>query len=104
VYGTEAIFPIQLTLLVAKFLQEEQDEENDMARRVSDLVEVHQIRDQLIEKLIAHQKKIKEAFDKKEKIDNFQVGDLVLKWDALREKKDNHGKFDALWAGLFVIA
>ena len=103
-YGTEAIFPIQLTLLVAKFLQEEQDEENDMARRVSDLVEVHQIRDQLIEKLIAHQKKIKEAFDKKEKIDNFQVGDLVLKWDALREKKDNHGKFDALWAGLFVIA
>jgi len=104
VYGTEAIFPIQLTLPVAKFLQEEQDEENDMARRISDLVEVHQIRDQLIEKSVAHQKKIKEAFDKKVKIDSFQVGDLVLKRDALKEKKGNHGKFDALWAGPFVIA
>jgi len=31
VYGTEAIFPIQLTLTVAKFLQPEQNEEEHMA-------------------------------------------------------------------------
>eukprot|EP00253_Pinus_taeda_P022237 PITA_22237 len=62
---------IQLTLPVAKLLQEEQDEENDMARRMSDLVEVHQIRDQPIEKSVVHQNKIKEAFDKKARIDNF---------------------------------
>jgi len=37
-------------------------------------------------------------------MDNFQVGDLVLKWDALKEKKGNHGKFDALWIGPFVIS
>ena len=37
-------------------------------------------------------------------MDNFQVGDWVLKWDALKEKKGNHGKFDALWTGPFVIA
>jgi hypothetical protein len=42
VYGTEAVFPIQLTLPVAKFLQEEQNEEDDMAKRISDLAEVHQ--------------------------------------------------------------
>ena len=71
VYGTEAVFPIQLTLLVAKFLQEEQNEENDMEKRINDLVEVHQIRDQLIEKSITHQKRIKEAFEKKENMDNF---------------------------------
>ena len=41
VYGTKAVFPIQLTLPVAKFLQEEQNEENDMAKRISDLAEVH---------------------------------------------------------------
>jgi len=35
---------------------------------------------------------------------NFQVGDWVLKWDALKENKANHGKFDALWTGPFVIA
>jgi len=42
VYGIEAIFPIQLNLPVAKFLQEEQNEEDDMVRRISDLAEVHQ--------------------------------------------------------------
>ena len=39
-YGTEAIFPIQLILPVAKFFQEEQDEPNDMVRRMLDLVEL----------------------------------------------------------------
>ena len=40
VYGTKAIFPIQLILLVAKFFLEEQDEPNDMVRRMLDLVEL----------------------------------------------------------------
>ena len=104
VYGTEAVFPIQLTLPVAKFLQEKQVEEECMARRITDLVEIHQIREQLVEKPAAHQRMIKEAFDKKAKTNNFQIGDLVLKWDALKEKKGNHGKFDAFWAGSFIIS
>lgn len=79
VYGIEAIFPIQLTLLVAKFLQKEQNEEDNTAKRISDLAKVHQIRDPLIEKSATYQKRIKEAFDRKAKMDNFQVGDLVLK-------------------------
>jgi len=54
VYGTEAIFPIQLTLLVVKFLQPEQNEEEGMAQRITDLAKVHQIREQLVEKAAAH--------------------------------------------------
>eukprot|EP00253_Pinus_taeda_P023220 PITA_23220 len=103
VYGTEAVFPIQLTLPVAKFLKQEQNREEDIAKRICDLAEVHQIWDQLVEKSAANQKRIKKAFDRKENTDNFQVGDLVLKWDALKEKKGNNGKFDALWMGPFVI-
>eukprot|EP00253_Pinus_taeda_P013610 PITA_13610 len=94
----------RLTLPVAKLLKQEKNEENDMANRISDLAEVHRSRNQLIERFVAHQKRIKEAFDRKEKMDHFQIGDLVLKWDALKEKKGNHGKFDALWTGPFVIA
>ena len=37
VYGTEAVFPIQLILPVEKFLQEKQDEEEYMAKRINDL-------------------------------------------------------------------
>ena len=75
VYGTDAIFPIQLVLTVAKFFQEEHDEPNNMVRRMLDLVELEQVREQLVEKSEAHEKKIKNTFDKKEKVENFQVGD-----------------------------
>ena len=103
VYSTEAIFPIHLVLPVAKFFQEEHDEPNDMVRRMLDLVELQQVRERLVENLESHQKKIKTIFDKKEKVDNFQVGDWVLKWDAVRQDKGKHGKFDSLWTGYFVI-
>ena len=84
VYGTEAIFPIQLILPVTKFFREKQDEPNRMVRRMLDLVELLKIREQVIEKSEAHQQKIKIMFDKREKVDNFQVGDWVLKWDTVR--------------------
>eukprot|EP00253_Pinus_taeda_P011687 PITA_11687 len=103
VYGTTVVFTIQLILLVAKLFQEEHDVTNDMVRRMNNLVQLQQIREQMVEKSKVHQKKIKEAFDRKVKVDNFQVGDWVLKWDALKEKKGNHGNFDSLWTGLSVI-
>lgn len=58
----------------------------------------------MIGKSTAHQKKIKEDFDKGTKTNNFQIADMVLKWDALKEKKGNHGKFDAFWTGPFIIS
>ena len=69
-----------------------------------DLVELQQIREQFIGKLEVHQQRIKGMFGKREKVDNFQVGDWVLKWDAVRQDKGKHGKFDSLWIGPFLIA
>jgi hypothetical protein len=40
VYGTEVVFPTQLALLVAKFLQDQQGEPDGMIRRMHQLVEV----------------------------------------------------------------
>ena len=54
VYGVDVVFPIQPILPVAKFLQKEQDEENDMARRMSNLVELQQIKEQMVEKSGIH--------------------------------------------------
>jgi hypothetical protein len=103
VYGTDAIFPVQLVFPVARFFQEEQTESNDMVRRMLDLVELQQAREQLVDRSEAHQKKIKNTFDRKAKVDNFQIGDWVLKWDALRQDKGKHNKFDSLWTGPFMI-
>ena len=43
-------------------------------------------------------------FDKREKADNFQVEDWVLKWDVVRQDKGKHGKLYSLWIGPFMIA
>jgi hypothetical protein len=103
VYGTEAIFPIQLALQVAKFLQEIDSKPSDLTRRIHNLVELQQDREHLLERTELHQEKIKEIFNKKVKSNVFKTGELVLKWDAERQEKGNHGKFDALWIGPFVI-
>jgi hypothetical protein len=47
---------------------------------------------------------MKETFDNKVKTNILKIGDLVLKWDAARQEKGKHGKFDALWIGPFIIA
>jgi len=47
---------------------------------------------------------MKAIFDKKAKQDVFQEGYLVLKWDARREEKAKHGKFDNLSLGPFYIS
>ena len=48
-----------------------------------------------------HQEKKKKIFDKRVKEEQFQVDDMVLKWDARKEEK--HGKFDHLWKGPYII-
>ena len=45
---------------------------------------------------------MKKTFDRRLKEEEFQVDDLVLKWDARKEEK--HGKIDHLWKGPYIIA
>ena len=53
------------------------------------------------DKVQAHLGKMKKTFDKKIKEGNFQINDLVLKWDA--RKEDKHGKFNHLWKGTYIV-
>ena len=47
---------------------------------------------------------IKKSFDRKEQAREFNVGDMVLKWDVLKSWPGHHNKFDHMWAGPFQIA
>jgi hypothetical protein len=51
VYGVEAVFLSQLAIPVAKFLQDCQEEPNDMIRRIHQLVEVQQTREQAVDRI-----------------------------------------------------
>ena len=67
------------------------------------MVELHQQREQAFDQAQSSQEKIKNIFDRRTKLEDFHVGDLVLIWDAVREEKGNHGKFNNLWKGPYKI-
>ena len=48
---------------------------------------------------------MKKWFDKhKSRNKEFEVGDLVLKWDYPHDEKGKHTKFQHMWIGPFQIA
>ncbi len=66
-------------------------------------MEVHELRKKIF--LEAEEKKaqVKKVFDHKTKTNDFEVEDLVLRWDARKAKKGLHGKFDHVWLGPFKV-
>jgi hypothetical protein len=103
VYGTEAIFPLSLGVPVMKLLQEAQVEPNDVQRRINQMIHLMQSREEVYNKTQVIQENIKKIFDRRTKEDDFELGDLVLKWDSRNEDKGKHGKFDSLWKGPYII-
>ena len=70
-----------------KYVQEEDSEPNPVQRRINQLIEMHQEREALCEKVQGYQDKVKQVFDKKAKMTSFNLGDIVLKWDARRTRE-----------------
>jgi hypothetical protein len=58
----------------------------------------------LHQEIVIYHNKVKATFDKKTKKDNFQEGDIVLRWDDRRVDRSKYGKFENLWYGPFRIA
>ena len=72
VYGTDAIFLVQLGIPVMKFFQDCQEEPNDMQRRIYALIELQHKREAVEENDQLYRLKIKERFDRKIKDNTFQ--------------------------------
>jgi hypothetical protein len=87
-----------------KLLHEKEVETDASRRRDDDLINVQQTKEKAFHNAQLQQDKIKEAFNRHTKVDDFEPGDWVLKWDSGNEDKGKHGKFDNLWLGLFKIA
>ena len=104
VYGVDTVFPSSLATPVVRLLQEAGSEEDPMQRRLNQMVHLQQTREEVFKNTSKLQEKIKKIYDRKAKMDSFQVDDAVLKWDARNEEKGKHGKFENLWKGPFKIA
>ena len=81
VYGRATVCPIQLALPMAQFLKESEEEPNDLIRRMNQLVELNETREQVSLRLAEYQEKMKGLFDQRAKDREIQVVDLVLRWD-----------------------
>jgi hypothetical protein len=67
------------------------------------MIQLQQSREEVYNKTQVIQEGIKKIYDKRTKEDDFELGDLVLKWDSRNEDKGKHGKFDSLWKGPYII-
>jgi hypothetical protein len=97
VYGTDAVFPTSLGVPVMKLLQEVQVEPNDTQRRINQMIQLQQSREEVYNKTQVIQESIKKIYDRRTKEDDFELGNSVLKWDSSNEDKGKHGMFYSLW-------
>jgi transposase InsO family protein len=106
VYGREAILPPHVLLPSLQLSQKVQEEEcPPLESHINALMKLEEVRTQAKHKLDQHQQLIKSWFDSNSASDrNFEVGDLILKWDKPHEGKGEHTKFQNLWLGPFLIA
>jgi hypothetical protein len=105
VYDREAILPPHVLLPSLQLSQKVLEEDcPPLESRISALLKLEEVRAQAKRKLDQHQLIVKNWFDSNSASNrNFEVGDLVLKWDKLHEGKREHTKFQNLWLGPFLI-
>ena len=94
VYGTNTMFPTSLAVPVMRLLQEVGSEEDDIQRRINKMIHLEQKREEFSQTTSKLQKKIKNIYDWKTKVDKFQLEDVVLRRDARNEEKGKHRKFE----------
>ena len=106
VYGLDAILPPNLflpSLQLARAVQE--TECSAIEERINLLLMLEEERENAKKRFAKHQKIIKAWFDRGSSSNReFQVDDLVLRWDKAHEDKGEHTKFQRLWLGPYFIA
>jgi hypothetical protein len=67
VYGADVVFPTSLGLPIGNLLQEQEAEPNDAQRRINQLINTQQMREQVYNRSQLHQERMKKTFDKHSK-------------------------------------
>lgn len=103
VYGVDTMSPTSLAAPVVKLLQEAGSEDDPMQRRLNQMIQLQQTREEVCQNMFKLHVRIKKIYDKKAKTEKFQFDDMVLKWNARNEEKGKHSKFENIWKGPFMI-
>eukprot|EP00253_Pinus_taeda_P014241 PITA_14241 len=105
VYGKEVVLPTNLilpSLALVQFIEE--NPSSSLQFRHDQILKLEEEREKAKIIHAKHQQIIKSSFDSiSSGSKQFQVGDLVLKWDKAHEDKGKHTKFQKKWLGPFQI-
>eukprot|EP00253_Pinus_taeda_P033320 PITA_33320 len=105
VYGKEAVLPTNLilpSLAPVQFIEESPS--SSLQLRHDQILKLEEEREKAKIVHAKHQQIIKSSFDSLSSgSKQFQVGDLVLKWDKAHEYKGKHTKCQKMWLGPFHI-
>eukprot|EP00253_Pinus_taeda_P006011 PITA_06011 len=105
VYGKEVVLPTNLilpSLALVQFIEETPS--SSLQLRHDQILKLEEEREKAKIIHAKHQQIIKASFDSiSSGSKQFQVGDLVLKWDKAHEDKGKHTKFQKMWLGPFQI-
>ena len=106
VYVKEAILPPNIYLPPLQLSQYSHGRSsNFLQTQIDTLLKLKEERNKVKENFHIHQQRIKRWFDKHVAGDKqFQVGDLVLKWDKASKARCKHSKFQKIWLGPYEIA
>eukprot|EP00253_Pinus_taeda_P002829 PITA_02829 len=105
VYGKEVVLPTNLilpSLALVQFIEE--NPSSSLQLRHDQILKLEEEREKAKIIHAKHQQIIKSSFYSiSSRSKQFQVGDLVLKWDKAHEDKGKHTKFQKMWLGLLQI-
>eukprot|EP00253_Pinus_taeda_P013982 PITA_13982 len=105
VYGKEVVLPTNLilpSLALVQFIEESPS--SSLQLRHDQILKLEEEREKAKIIHAKHQQIIKSSFDSiSSGFKQFQVGDLVLKWEKAHEDKGKHTKFQKMWLGPFQI-
>eukprot|EP00253_Pinus_taeda_P009129 PITA_09129 len=106
VYGKEVILPTYLaipSLALVQYIDEEPT--SSLQLRQLEIIKLEEQREQAKITHAHHQVLVKASFDSNMiSTKDFQMGDLLFKWDKAHEEKGKHTKFQRMWLGPFQIA
>eukprot|EP00253_Pinus_taeda_P028317 PITA_28317 len=105
VYGKEVVLPTHLMIPSLSLVQHiDEVSTSSLQLRRMEIIKLEEQREQAKKTHAHHQALIKSSFDSSIMTrKNFQMGDLVLKWDKAHEEKGKHTKFQRMWLGPFQI-
>ena len=98
------MLPFEFFMLPSSIIaQESRGSDDDVLQiRIYNLLKAEEARTKARERFKQQQEVIKRWFDKhKYGTKDFEVGDLVLKWDHPHDEKGKHTKFQQLWVSPF---